>query len=47
MSALEQNLLFAVVGLTTLTSLIVVITQMVRRRKGGERGGNEWDDLEN
>ena len=46
MSGLEQNLLFAVVGLTMTTTLVIVIVQMVRRRRDDDRGGNPWDDLE-
>ncbi|WP_405374175.1 MULTISPECIES: hypothetical protein [unclassified Microbacterium] len=46
MNELEQNLLFAVVGLTMVTSLVIVVVQMVRRRKDDDTGGNPWDDLE-
>ncbi|MCK6079314.1 MULTISPECIES: hypothetical protein [Microbacterium] len=46
MSGLEQNLLFAVVGLTMVTSLVIVVVQMVRRRRDDEDDRNPWDDLE-
>lgn len=45
MNELEQNLLFAVVGLSLVTSLVVILMQAVRRRRGGSDGGNPWDDL--
>lgn len=46
MNELEQNLLFAVVGLSLVTSLVVILMQAVRRRRGGsDDGGNPWDDL--
>ncbi|MFJ6677775.1 hypothetical protein ACIQLK_01445 [Microbacterium sp. NPDC091382] len=46
MNGLEQNLLFAVVGLTMVTSLVLVVVQMVRRRRDDEDDRNPWDDLE-
>ncbi|MDJ1114228.1 hypothetical protein [Microbacterium dauci] len=46
MNELEQNLLFAVVGLTMATSLVIVIVQLVRRRRDDDDGRNPWDDLE-
>jgi hypothetical protein len=46
MNELEQNLLFAVVGLTMVTSLVIVIVQLVRRRRDDDEGRNPWDDLE-
>jgi hypothetical protein len=46
MSELEQNLLFAVVGLTTLTTLVIVVMQLVRRRRDDGEDRNPWDDLE-
>ncbi len=46
MSGLEQNLLYAVIGLTMLTSLIIIVVQMARRRRDDRDDRNPWDDLE-
>jgi hypothetical protein len=46
MNGLEQNLLFAVVGLTMVTSLVIVVVQLVRRRRDDEDDRNPWDDLD-
>ncbi|MEI2269505.1 hypothetical protein OHB93_09300 [Microbacterium sp. No. 7] len=52
MNGIEQNLLFAVVGLSLVTSLVVIIVGAVRRR-GDDRDNRDnrddrkpWDDLE-
>lgn len=46
MNGLEQNLLFAVVGLSLVTSLVLVVVQMVRRRGNDDDDRKPWDDLE-
>ncbi|MFI8632780.1 hypothetical protein ACIGEP_09320 [Microbacterium sp. NPDC077663] len=46
MNELEQNLLYGVVGLTMLTSLVIIIVRAVRRRGDDRRGRQPWDDLE-
>ncbi|MDT3329173.1 hypothetical protein [Microbacterium aquilitoris] len=46
MNGLEQNLLFAVVGLSLVTSLVVIIVGAVRRRGDDRDDRKPWDDLE-
>lgn len=46
MNELEQNLLFGVVGLTMLTSLVLIIVRAFRGRGDDRRGRKPWDDLE-
>ena len=46
MNGLEQNLLFAVVGLSLVTSLVLVVVQMVRHRGNDDDDRKPWDDLE-
>ena len=46
MNGLEQNLLFAVVGLSLVTSLVLVVVQLVRRRGNDDDDRKPWDDLE-
>ncbi|MCM3697636.1 hypothetical protein [Microbacterium oleivorans] len=46
MNDLEQNLLYSVVGLTMLTSLVIIIVRAFRRRGDDRRDRKPWDDLE-
>ena len=46
MNELEQNLLYSVVGLSLLTSLLLIVVRGFRRRGDDRRGRKPWDDLE-